>query len=153
MRTSMVRWTPLREWHLLNDEMDRLFENVWRDTGDLEVAGERGAWRPGADIRETSEDVLIRLDLPGVDKKDVKVSLFGDTLTIKGERREQSEEKDVKWHRVERLHGAFERAFRLGTPVQGDKVSAGFKDGVLEIRVPKAESARPREIPVRVEGS
>jgi HSP20 family protein len=151
MKMSMVRWTPMSEWRALGKEMDRLFESVWR--GDTEDAGLQtvAAWRPGADVRETPEEFLLRLDLPGVNQKDVKVSLYGDTLRVSGERHEDTEEKDVTWHRVERIRGQFERAFRLGSAVAGDKVSATFKDGVLEIRVPKAESARPREIPVRVE--
>jgi HSP20 family protein len=151
MQMSLVRWTPMREWRALENEMNQLFESVWRGAGEAVPAGETGAWRPGADIRETAEEFLVRLDLPGVAQKDVKVSVFGDQLRVSGERRETTEEKDVKWHRVERFHGQFERSFQLGAAVATDKVSATFKDGVLEIRVPKAESARPREIPVRVE--
>jgi HSP20 family protein len=152
MNVNLVRWSPMREWRALENEMDRLFETVWRGAGDEAARGEVAPWRPGTDIRETADEIRLRLDLPGVDMKDVKVSLFGDTLRVSGERREATEEKDVKWHRVERFHGQFERAFQLGSAVAADKVSASFKDGVLEIRVPKAESARPREIPVRVEG-
>jgi HSP20 family protein len=152
MQTNLVRWTPMREWRALENEMERLFETVWRGAGEVTPGGEPAPWRPGTDIRETADEICLRLDLPGVDMKDVKVSLFGDTLRVAGERREVSEEKDVKWHRVERFHGQFERSFQLGSAVAGDKVSATFKDGVLEIRVPKAESARPREIPVRIEG-
>jgi HSP20 family protein len=152
MQMSLVRCTPTREWRALENEMDRLFESVWRGAGDATPAGESGVGRPGADIRETADEIRLRLDLPGVDRKDVKVSLFGDTLRIAGERREATEEKDVKWHRVERFHGRFERSFRLGAAVAADQVSATFKDGVLDIRVPKAESARPRDIPVRSEG-
>lgn len=152
MHMSLVRWTPMREWRTLGEEMDRLFESVWRGGGEAAPGGDTAPWRPGADIRETAEEICLRLDLPGVDMKDVKVSLLGDTLRVSGERREATEAKDVKWHRVERFHGQFERSFRLGTAVAGDKVSATFKDGVLEIRVPKAESDRGREIPVRIEG-
>ena len=152
MNLNLVRWTPVREWRALENEMDRLFETVWRGAGEDVERGGAAPWRPGTDIRETAEEIRLRLDLPGVDMKDVKVSLFGDTLRVSGERREAAEEKDVKWHRVERFHGRFERAFQLGAAVAADKVSASFKDGVLEIRVPKAESARPREIPVRIEG-
>jgi HSP20 family protein len=151
MQMNLVRWTPLREWRTLEHEMNQLCENVWRGAGEVAPAGETAAWRPGADIRETAEEFLVRLDLPGVDQKDLKVSLFGDQLRVSGERCESPDEKDVKWHRVERFHGQFERSFRIGAAVAADKVSATFKDGVLEIWVPKAESARPREIPVRVE--
>jgi HSP20 family protein len=79
--------------------------------------------------------------------------VFEDTLTVSGERSESTESKDEKWHHVERYHGAFERRFKLGKAVQGDKVSASYKNGVLEIRVPKAEQAKPREIQVQISGS
>jgi HSP20 family protein len=150
MKMSLVRWNPSRDLRGLEEEMERLFEGMWQARGELPEGAPARAWRPGADIRETAEDIYVRVDLPGVDAKDVKVSIFGDTLTVRGERREETNEKDVKWHRVERFHGEFERSFQLGASVQGDKVAAAFKDGVLEIRIPKAESARPREIPVQV---
>ncbi len=154
MRTvSLAPWSPARELRTLEQEMERLFDRMWQGDDDGAALSEGRGWRPGADIRETNEEFYVRIDLPGVDKKDVKVSLFGDALVVKGERREETTQKDVKWHRVERFHGEFERAFRLGTALQADKVSATFKDGVLEIRIPKAESARPREIPVQVSGS
>jgi len=148
---KITRWTPSRDLVRLQEEMDHLFDSLWRGEGTPD--GARSAWAPAADIRETGEEFFVRVDLPGVDKKGVKVSIIGDTLMIRGERREQVEQKDANWHRVERFHGNFERAFVLGTAVQNDKINASYKDGVLEIRVPKAESVKPREIPVEVTGS
>jgi HSP20 family protein len=150
---GLVRWNPARDLRVLEDEMERLFEGAWHARGELPAAAPVRAWRPGADIRETAGDLYVRIDLPGVDPKDVKVSLFEDTLTVRGERREEKKDEDVKWHRVERFHGEFERSFRIDASVQGDKVAASFKDGVLEIRIPKAESAKPREIPVQTAGN
>ena len=102
------------------------------------------------DIEETADEFVIKADLPGVTQKDVKVSLLGDTLTIRGERRQESEKKDGSAHRTERMHGMFERTFRLGTPVRSDRVSAQYRDGVLEVHVPKAEEAKLREVEVQV---
>lgn len=144
--SKLVRWTPGGDWMEFHGQVNRLFDSL------LENGGSEG-WAPAADIRETSGEFLIRLDVPGVDGKSVKVSMLEDTLTVKGERREESQGKGDKWHRVERFHGAFERRFHLAGPMQADQVEATYKDGVLEIRIPKSEQARVREIPVQVSGS
>lgn len=145
---KVVRWTPNGDWMEVHDEVNRLFDSLTHGW-----AAKSGEWSPAVDIRESGDEFLVRMDLPGLSAKDVKVSVFEDTLTVRGERRETSEAKDVKWHRVERFHGAFERRFQLGTAVQGDKVSAAYQDGVLEIRIPKAEQVKPREIPVQIPGN
>jgi HSP20 family protein len=145
---KLMRWTPNGDWMGVQGDVNRLFESL--------VAGTPSAaasWRPAVDVRETGEDFFVRMDLPGLEPTDVKVSVFEDTLTVSGERRESAESKDEKWHHVERYHGTFERRFQLGKAVQGDKVSASYKNGVLELRVPKAEQAKPREIQIQVSGS
>jgi HSP20 family protein len=148
--TKLIGWTPTGEWIDMQDEMNRLFDSLMPNGGSKEPR----SWAPAADVRETEQEFFIRLDVPGVDGKSVKVSVFEDTLTVQGERREMTDgKKDDKWHRVERFHGAFERRFHLAGPMQADKVEATYKDGVLEVRIPKSEQARPREIPVQVSGS
>ncbi len=150
---TLIRWspapmTPLRDPTNIQEEVNRLFDSVFtRGTmrGDLSAM-----FSPAVDIEETPEEFVLRVDLPGVAQKDVKVSLMGDTLTIRGERRQESATKDGSQHRLERVHGAFERSFSLGTPVRNDQVKAQYRDGVLEVRVPKAEEARMREIEVQV---
>ena len=92
----------------------------------------------------------MRADLPGMSQKDVKVSVMGDTLTIRGERRQASTHKEGNLRRTERVHGIFERSFTLAAPVKGDQVKASYRDGVLEVRVPKTDEARLREIEVQV---
>jgi len=143
---NLMRWTPNGDWMEVHGEVGRLFDSLLGDT----ATGTPGRWAPAVDVRETAEEFFVRMDLPGVASKDVKVSVFEDTLTVSGERRESTEAKDVKWHYVERSHGSFERRFQLGKTVQADKVSATYQDGVLEIRVPKAEQAKPREIQVQI---
>ena len=131
----------------IQDEVNRLFDGVlgWPQNGELQTL-----FAPPVDVEESAEEFIVRLDLPGVSQKDVKVSLLGDTLTIRGERKSETNCKDGSLHRSERAYGQFERSFTLGTPVRNDQVKATYKDGVLEVRVPKAEEARKREIEVQV---
>ena len=93
---------------------------------------------------------MVRVDLPGVDQKDVKVSVVGDTLTIRGERKQDATQSEGNLHRVERVYGSFERTFTLGTSVRNDAVRATYRGGVLEVHVPKAEEAQAREIEIQV---
>lgn len=149
---TLIRWSPLvpanREVASIQDEVNRLFDSVltrrpW--AGDLQAA-----FAPAVDIAETADAYVLRLDLPGVNQKDVKVSLLGDTITIRGERKRDDAQTTGNVHRTERVHGAFERSFALGSAVRGDQVKATYRDGVLEVHVPKAEEAREREIQIQI---
>jgi HSP20 family protein len=102
------------------------------------------------DIEETPDAFVLRADLPGMSQKDVKVVLTGDVLTLRGERKRETTKSEGTCHRCERVHGAFERTFTLTSPVRADQVKATYRDGVLEVLVPKAEEARVREIEVQV---
>ena len=147
-RWSAVPVLPVRDLFNIHDEFNRLFDNFVTPTaarGDLAPM-----FTPAVDIEETADEFVIKADLPGVAQKDVKVNLMGGTLTIRGERKQESEKKDGSTHRTERIYGSFERTFRLGTPVRSDKVTAQVRDGVLEVRVPKAEEAKLREVEVEV---
>lgn len=147
---TLVRWSPVlrrpaRDLMSFENEVDRLFGSP---SSRSDVAP---LFTPAVDIEETPEAFVLRVDLPGMSHKDVKVSLTGDTLSIRGERKEESARKDGKaYHRTERIYGAFERTFTLSTPVRTDGVRAQYRDGVLEVHVPKAEEARAREIEVQV---
>lgn len=150
---TLIRWspahlTPMRDLPDIQDEMNRLFDSFFtRGTlrGDLNAV-----FTPSVDIEETPDEFVLKADLPGVAQKDVKVTLMGDTLTIRGERKQESATREGSSRRLERVHGTFERSFTLGTPVRNDRVKAQYRDGVLEVRVPKAEEARKREIEVQV---
>jgi HSP20 family protein len=148
---TLIRWspnafTPVRDVNSIQEEMNRLFDGFFPRTGREHA----GLFTPSVDIEETAEEFVIKADLPGVAQKDVKVSLMGDTLTIRGERKAETATTGNHHHRLERAHGTFERSFTLGTPVRNDQVKAQYRDGVLEVRVPKAEQARLREIEVQV---
>ena len=149
---TLIRWnrpTPAiaRDLFSAREEMDRLFDRFFE--GSPLRAEFTPAFAPAVDVEETSDAWLLRADLPGMSEKDVKVSLVGDTVTIRGERRIERSTKEATLHRWERASGTFERSFQLPSPPQGDAVKASYKDGVLEIRVPKAEQARVREIEVQ----
>jgi HSP20 family protein len=147
---TLIRWSPVRTRELttVQDEVNRLFDSFFSHTpqrGDFNAV-----FTPAADIEENADGYVIRMDLPGVSQKDVKVSLSGDLLTIRGERKQENQTDHGTHHRIERVHGSFERSFTLGTPVRNDQVKAQVKDGVLEVRVPKAEEAKVRDIEIQV---
>ena len=142
---SLSRWNASpRDLATFRDDVDRLFDSVFT-VAPVIRNGER--FVPPVDIEETEEAFVIRADLPGVPAKDVKVTMIGDTLTIRGERTVEAR-PDLR--RSERVHGAFERSFTLNTPVRADGIEAVYRDGVLEVRVPKAEEAKLKEIPIRI---
>ena len=149
--TSLIRWNSNPARSLLGNpsEVDRLFDSVFQGHLPATIDGLAMMALP-VDIEETRDEFVVRADLPGVDSKDVKVSLLGDVLTIRGERKQNHETKDQNVRRTERRYGSFERSFRLGVAVRVDLVKASYRDGVLEIHVPKAEEARVREIEVQV---
>ena len=145
---AIIRWNPpARDLVDVQDEVNRLLDS-FLTRSPLRQNG--AVFAPAVDIAETSEDFVLYLDLPGVSQKDVKVSLMGDTLTVRGERKIEGSSHQGNLHRSERVYGAFERSFTLGSPVKSDGVKATFRDGVLEVHVPKAEEARVREIEVQV---
>lgn len=147
---NLVRWRPLgltpsRDMARIRDDMDRVLDSLFTTNTRTDQAPR---FAPPVDIDENSEEFIVRLDLPGVSQKDVKVQLMGDLLTVRGERRAERQENHGNVIRSERVYGTFERTFTLAAPVQSDRVKATTQDGVLEIRIPKAEAARVREIPV-----
>ena len=108
------------------------------------------AWLPSCDVREDKDYLMITIDLPGVRPEDVKLNLENQVLTVRGERRQETENQDARWHRYERSYGSFERSFTLPMTVDAEKIQANVDNGVLTITLPKSEKARPREIPVKV---
>jgi HSP20 family protein len=129
--------------------MDRLFERFFSEGPSLELPG--GTWEPRIDMSETKDTLTIKAELPGLDPKDLDVSVSGDVLTIKGEKKQEKEEKDERRHVVERSYGAFVRMVRLPAPVAQDNIKASFKNGLLMISLPKTEEAKQKAIPVTIE--
>jgi len=145
---SIVRWAP-REKGVFHDlvnmqgEMNRLFRHFWDD----EPANSN--WSPSVDIAEGKDIYTVKVELPGIDKKDVKVTVQDNVLMIQGEKKQEIESKDENYHRVERSFGSFARSFRLPSLVKADKIDATYKDGVLTITLPKSEEAKAKEIEVK----
>jgi len=136
---------PGREFALLRREMDRLFDDVSRD--DRRGASD-AVWAPRADVSETDDAYVLALDLPGIDRDTLDVTLDDGTLKISGDRRQVSEQSDGRLHRVERAHGRFFRSFTLGNDLDAEAIEASYDDGVLTVRVGKSEAVQPRRIPV-----
>ena len=142
---ALSPWTGTGLKHEVDRLFERFFEAPWAELPAM------GAWSPALDVIEGKEAVTVKAELPGVDAKDIAVSLEGDVLTIKGEKEQKKEEKDERRHRLERSWGAFMRSVRLPAPVDGSTVTATFKNGVITITLPKAPGAKGTTIPVKSE--
>jgi HSP20 family protein len=142
---QLVRFDPLREMERLHSDLNRLFEGV---PAEGRTADTGRTWAPAVDVAETEEAILVRAELPGMAREDIDIELSGETLTLRGERKFESEEKKNNLVRIERRYGKFLRSFTLATPIQTDRVSASYKDGILEVVLPKSEETRPRKVQV-----
>jgi len=145
---QLVPWRPFGEIGSFRREMDRLRDRLFGERPFVRDFTEE--WVPSVDISETEDKILMKAELPGLEAKDVDVSISGDILTFKGEKKKEEEEKDEHHHYVERYSGSFERSFRLPVNVQTDKVEAVFDKGVLKVTLPKVEEARKKEIEIKV---
>lgn len=151
---ALIPWRKTemeRPFVSLQREMNRLFEDFFSRDYFVEPFRGIGEWRPALDVAETDSAVIVKAELPGVEPKDVEVSLSGDVLLVKGEKKEEKEEKTKSFHRVERHYGSFERAVRLPSPVKPNEVEATFKNGVLTVTLPKAEEAKTKSVKIKVE--
>lgn len=147
---AIVRWNPFQDLVSLQERMNRLFEQTLdRSRGEREVMV-AGTWAPAVDIYETPESIVLQAELPGLGKDDIDIQVRDNILTLKGERRSEKEVKEGNYLRVERAYGGFQRAFTLPAAVQADKIRAVFKDGVLDVSIPKAEEAKPKQIKIEV---
>jgi HSP20 family protein len=145
---AITRFDPYREFATLQDRMNRLFGNVY--LSDEDVAA-RGSWVPPVDIFETdSHDMVIKAELPDMSREDIEVTVENNTLTLRGTKKPPVEVKEDHYRRIERNYGAFSRSFTLPNTVNAAKVSAEYKNGVLTVKLPFREEARPRTINVEV---
>ncbi len=145
---ALARWTPMGNLTSLQDQMNRMFNDFFRGGPGEEAGWGLRTWSPPVDIYETDDALILKAELPGVSKDDVSVEVHNNTLFLRGQRKHEAEVKDEQYHRVERAYGTFERSFVLPTMVDQDKVQATYKDGVLELRLPKSEVAKPRRIAI-----
>jgi len=145
---SLIKWEPLRE---IEDVFDRYTRaRGWPSNRSQELMT-TGDWFPRVDISETDNEFVIKAEIPEVTKEDVKVSVDNGVLTIQGERKQEKEEKGKRFHRVERYYGSFVRSFTLPDNIDETKVKASFKDGMLNLQIPKTAETKPKAIEVKVE--
>ena len=145
---AIVKVDPIREFAAMQDRMNRLFGNVYlRD----EDTGIRGSWVPVVDIYETdTHDLVVRAELPGMNREDIDVTVENNTLVLKGEKKLDAEVKEENYRRIERTYGTFHRSFTLPNTVDTGRIGAEFKNGVLTVKLPFREEAKPRTINVDV---
>src|SRR5579872_7241208 len=146
---AITRWDPFRELTSLQDRMNRLFQEQYSGREeDLTTS----AFAPPVDIYEDEHNLTLKLEVPGIDEKDIDVRLENNVLTVRGERKLEKEEKEENFHRVERRYGSFTRSFTLPSTVNTDDIRADYEHGVLKVRLAKRTEAKPKEIKVNVGG-
>jgi HSP20 family protein len=144
----LMRWDPFRD-------TEDFLRRGWPRSMSRVMEGQNGGtagleWSPGADITESDREFTIRAELPGVKKEDVRVTIEGSTITLSGERKLETEEKDVKFHRIESFHGTFSRSFELPDNVDRNAIAADSKDGVLLVHLPKVRLEKPQPLEIKV---
>lgn len=145
---NIVRWDPFRELEDVSGRLNRLFSRRLISAAEDEAFF--ADWTPAADVQETDKEYLIKADLPEVKKEDVKVEFEDGVLTLEGERKLEKEEKGKRFQKIERSYGKFMRRFALPADVDERKILAEFKDGVLNVHLPKSERAKPKAIEVKI---
>ncbi len=147
---AIVRWQPYGAVASLQDSINRLFSEAFpRSFTDEDVS--LSAWKPVVDIYDKTDSIVIHAELPGVSKENVSIEVKENVLTLKGERVDVKEVSEDKFYRRERSFGSFHRSFTLPSAINPDKIKATFKDGVLEIEIPKPEEQKPKQIQIKIE--
>jgi HSP20 family protein len=150
MATGIVRFDPFEDLTRLQREMNRLFDDSARGPNrgnGAEMVSSR-AWAPAVDIIEDQNEIVVKAELPGVKQEDIDIQVSGDTLILRGERKFEDTQKKDNYVRVERAYGTFQRSFTIGVPIQSDRVSADYKEGVLSIHLPKSEEVKPKKVQI-----
>ena len=140
---QLIRWNPYRSLISLPDEIERFFSDFGLDTRASDTV-----WSPSVDLAENDNSYEVKAEIPGMKREDIKVSYRDDVLMLTGEKKQEKENKDKNYHRIERAYGRFERSFWLPKEVKADEIKAQYKNGVLSISIPKAEEVKPKEIEV-----
>jgi HSP20 family protein len=149
--TVLARWDPYREFSTLQDRMNRLFNASFNSEGRDESLT-TSSFAPAVDVYEDEHDITLKIEVPGIDEKDIDVRIENNTLTVHGERKIEKEEKEENYRRIERQYGSFTRTFTLPNTVDSDSVSATYEKGVLKVKLAKKAEAKPKQIKVNVSG-
>lgn len=146
---TLVHWQPVRDLVTTQDRFNHLFNDTFaRFFGDEALASR--TWAPAVDVYETDHKLVLKVELPGVDPKNVEVRIEDNTLYLKGERKLENEVKEDDYRRIERTYGSFTRTFALPSSIDAEKVSAEYKDGILNLTIAKREEAKPKTIKISV---
>jgi HSP20 family protein len=149
MGRDIIKWSQLPAISSLQNEMNRMIDHFFRGV-ESDYGMESGAWMPPVDLVENNEKITVKAEIPGVDPKEINISIQDNTLIIKGEKKEEKEEKGKNYYRMERRYGSFARSINLPASVDTGKVTAEYKNGVLEISLQKKEEVKPKQITVKV---
>jgi HSP20 family protein len=149
--TVLTRWDPFREFSTMQERMKRLFREPYGPAGP-EEALTTTSFAPPVDIYEDEHDITLKMEVPGIDEKDIDVRMENNTLTVQGVRKIEKEEKEENFRRVERQYGSFTRSFTLPNTVDPEQVSANYEKGVLKIKLAKKAEAKPKQIKVNIGG-
>jgi HSP20 family protein len=147
--TVLTRWEPFREFNTLQDRINRVFRESYSGSGQDDALN-TSSFAPAVDVYEDEHKVALKIEVPGIEEKDIDVRVENNTLTVHGERKIEKEEKEENYRRVERQYGSFTRTFTLPTTVDTENVSATYDKGVLKISLPKKAEAKPKQIKVTV---
>jgi HSP20 family protein len=148
--TVLTRWDPYRELNTLQDRMNRLFNASFGEGRDEALT--TSSFAPAVDVYEDEHNVTLKIEVPGIDEKDIDVRIENNILTVHGERKIEKEEKEENYRRIERQYGSFTRTFTLPNTVETESVSANYEKGVLKVKLAKKAEAKPKQIKVNVGG-
>lgn len=149
-RSNDIWFTPFQDIERLQDEMNRLFNTSLSKSSGHRRGAQEDLWAPAVDIRDSKDSIVVKADIPGINREDIDVTIQDDILIIKGEKRVDKEEKEENYLRTERVYGSFSRAIQLSSPVENERVKATYKDGVLELVLPKKAEAKPKQLKIDV---
>lgn len=144
--TMITRWDPFRDFQTMQSRLNQLFSDYNRGTDELTTSG----FVPPVDVYEDEHSVTLKLEVPGIEQKDIDIRLENSTLTVRGERRFEQEEREENFHRIERRYGQFSRSFTLPNTINTEEVAADYENGVLKVRLAKRAEAKPKQIKVNV---
>lgn len=147
MAKDLMKWTNVSS---LQNEINRMFDQFFRGWDFSGFVQEAGTWSPSIDLSETDDNIVVKAEIPGIDPKEVNISIQENNLILKGEKKEEKEEKGKNYYRMERRYGKFSRSIELPASVDIDKINAVCKNGIIEITLPKKEEVRPKQISVKV---
>ena len=151
--TTLTRWEPIREWADMRSNMDRMMGRFFEDPffANTSAWSQRngGAWSLPLDVAEDADHYIVKASVPGINPEDIDITLTDNVLTIKGETKEEKESQETNWHVRERRYGSFMRSVTLPASIEADKVEATNENGVLTLRIPKAEAVKPKRITVK----